>query len=104
MREQINLQDKNGMEIREGDIVRFYCGERIFGDPSTLGYDHENATEMIDVVKKMGDEYYFVCDLGLASFAWRHNKHCEVIGNVYDNPELCPCEQLLPRLIAGKYL
>lgn len=80
---EIGLQDKNGEEICEGDIVRFHYGERVFLDPSTFDYDHKDATEMIDIVRWIDGKYYFICNLGMGSFASTHNKRAEVIGSIY---------------------
>lgn len=69
------LKDKNGKEIYEGDILRIKNslieleGEVIFDtiDLAFEVYDKENdCTEML----------------------WYTNKEFEVIGNIYDNPDL----------------
>ena len=73
-------EDKNGTLINHGDIVEFYfdanCGH---GDKSS-GY-----TKMIDVCffDKDDNEFYLISDYCCRrSFVWRHNKYCEVIGNI----------------------
>lgn len=77
-----NLKDKNGNLIYEGDIVRFYFS-------ADYGYDHPDATEMIDEVMFEDGKFYFVNnDIGWGAYAWRHNEYCEVIGCIQDNPEL----------------
>jgi hypothetical protein len=77
MKEEIGLRDRDGIEIREGDTVRFtvsYDWEEI---PT---YDGEGGTVMTDTVRIIDGHAYFCCpDTGGASFAWRHNEHCEVI-------------------------
>lgn len=57
------LLDKNGKEIYEGDVVQFGC---------------------IGVVKYSEDRYYVECE----DSQMRVSKHSEVIGNIYQNPEL----------------
>lgn len=78
---KIGLRDKHKREIRVGDVVRFYYD-------CILGYSDvpdESYTEIIDVVCEHHGEYMFLCDIGGMSYAWRHNKECEIIGNVYED-------------------
>lgn len=77
----IGLSDKNDKEIYDGDIVRFCFS--IDG-----GYDSQDATEMIDVVRLEEGAAFFVSDTGAAAYSRLHNKYCEVIGNIHENPEL----------------
>jgi len=69
-----NLKDKNGKEVYEGDMVRF--SEYYIGD-SLLP---ESVEEIIYEINGFNDNLmigYMDCP------QW-----CEVIGNIYENPEL----------------
>lgn len=68
------LFDKNGTEIFEGDIV----GMR----KHTLANQH-----YYEVFKHRGGTFrlrnkFYGCEL------WLRHEHCEVLGNIYENPEL----------------
>ena len=85
MKEPINLKDRNGKEIHEGDIVRFTVSYD-YSDPPQPTYDTEDGTECVDTVRIINGKAAFCChDNGGAAYAWRHNKHCEVVGSIYDN-------------------
>ena len=59
------LKDKQGKEIYEGDIV-------------------ENG----DVARPQSNIVKYVTTLNMARYIPSHLERCEVIGNIYENPEL----------------
>lgn len=74
------LKDKNGKEIYEGDIVKFQMTRRkLVEHPIMTAFEDETAIYQGSV--KWGD------------FGWRpfidgEVKECEIIGNIYQSPEL----------------
>jgi uncharacterized phage protein (TIGR01671 family) len=71
------LKDKNGKEIYEGDVIR---GE----DP--LDYFLKDITQVVVEWLECGAWYPFACDHDYEPYP--KPEHCEVIGNIYENPEL----------------
>ena len=68
------LKDKNGKEIFEGDIVKM--AKDIYSEPTYY-----------EVVRHRGGAYRLEskqhgCEL------WLRHTDCEVVGNIYENPEL----------------
>lgn len=68
------LVDKNGKEIFEGDIVKM--AKDVYSEPTYY-----------EVVRHRGGAYRLEskqhgCEL------WLRHTNCEVVGNVYENPEL----------------
>lgn len=68
------LHDKNGKKIFEGDIVKM--AKDVYSDPTYY-----------EVIRHRGGAYRLEsnqhgCEL------WLRHTNCEVIGNVYENPEM----------------
>lgn len=70
------LKDKNGKLIYEGDIVKFKT--ELFGKPKQIIWD-----ECHYILK---DTFIILCDMEIKQFG------LEVIGNIYENPELLEVE------------
>ena len=68
------LRDKNGKEIYEGDIVQTYFTEKIKGGKAVVKY-----IERSFCMSQNQDDTEMDC-------VWFNL--CEVIGNIYENPEL----------------
>lgn len=73
------LKDRNGKEIYEGDIVRFYNDEEYKLKPTNALVIYESAAFMLEH-KKLGKEYLGEMDI--------ENMCIKILGNIYDNPEL----------------
>lgn len=72
------LKDKNGKEIFEGDVVR-----QVRTQPTT-----ENET-ITGVVTMLEGAWLIMNDCEqLASYLWSETDENEIIGNIYENPEL----------------
>lgn len=72
------LKDKNGKEIFEGDIVKM--AKDVYSEPTYY-----------EVVRHHGGAYRLEskqhgCEL------WLRHTDCEIVGNVYENPELLEVE------------
>lgn len=74
--EYTNLTDKNGKKVFEGDIVTTKFNEQ--NKPYAIIYDEELAT----FIGRDKDNFNFTTLSGL------DNSLIEIIGNIYDNPEL----------------
>lgn len=89
IQQYIGLKDKNGKEIYEGDYINFSCNWTVeLGDKDIVEYKNQHV-------------HY---DETIASFVFGHEQEftildkimlstLEVVGNVFDNPELDGKEQ-----------
>lgn len=75
-REKTGLLDRNGVEIRDGDIVRFYF-DILYGYSTSS--ENGRYTEMIDHVEKHYGQWFFVNSLRQAAPAYQHAPYCEVV-------------------------
>lgn len=69
------LTDKNGVEIYEGDVVRFRSHPSPMRVAKVL-FDQKSARFMADHTDGSGWD------------SFQHHNHLEVIGNIYENTEL----------------
>lgn len=72
------LKDKNGKEIYESDIIKFFeetVEEGIYFSIKVIEY----------LLEEVGSNMIFT---GFCLDAYSHE--CEIIGNIYENPELIP--------------
>ena len=78
------LTDKNGKEIFDGDIVRT---TRFLGRADEIGGFYEYEKDYVGVVKVL--EGSWVIDTGIVAVRlWSEIDESEVLGNIYENPEL----------------
>ena len=70
------LKDKNGKEIYEGDVIKGLV----------ISLDQKRTFIIIGVVKYK--EYGFYLETREGTYAITDFEESEVIGNIYDNPEL----------------
>ncbi len=91
MLQYTGLKDKNGKEIYEGDIVKTKVGVGSIVYMAKAAIDHEYSIEEIipAFLIKWHDES------SSCSFIYKsEKKELEVIGNIYENPELLKGEKL----------
>ncbi len=85
MKEPIGYTDKNGTDIREGDLVEFWFDADFGVSPVA----HDDYTRMVDVVEIIDGKPYFTDkDIEGSAFAWRFAHACSVIGNIHEVPVL----------------
>lgn len=84
------LSDKNGKEIYEGDIVKYFCPAEYCSDglhKCQECYSGENGSVYYDEDLAMY-EYISKSDQCPLTDNIRTEEDLEVIGNIYENPEL----------------
>ena len=80
------LEDKNGVKIFEGDIVRYKNRfECEYGCVKFGLYDNKQDQGFYI---QWPEETYWRSDLGFWAVRHDRKKYLEVIGNIHDNPEL----------------
>ena len=68
------LHDKNGQEIYEGDIVRFFS--------------RDESPEVMTLIWSQDNVRFMVLDNQNHDWSFDDSNVLEVIGNIYENPEL----------------
>lgn len=79
------LKDKNGKEIYEGDIIRSYDSE----NNPIIQYIHWHNSNACYVATM--PQYSCICSIITKDWIEEYDK--EIIGNIYDNPELIKEEE-----------
>lgn len=80
------LKDKNGKEIYEGDIVRQWWKE-------ARGEQNKYTDEFVEWTNFFDGEYGYMLGCGFNASEEDESSVLEVIGNIYENPELLKHEE-----------
>lgn len=88
------LKDKNGTKIYEGDIIRFHHLEDLpeMAEVAEVVYFGHRDYPAFDLNYHRIKEYYFESNI-LSEIICSGAYHYEVIGNVFENPELLETEK-----------
>lgn len=81
------LKDSNGREIFEGDIVRFVIFDYLGSDIEYKGVV-KYRSGLYEIWKDVDSEFFDSDGPFILNHAWLQDDEFEVIGNIYENPEL----------------
>ncbi|MGG0663437.1 YopX family protein [Viridibacillus arvi] len=81
------LKDKNGREIFEGDIVSFVVFDYLDSDVEYKGVV-KYRSGLYEIWKNADSEFFGSNGPFILNHAWLQDDEFEVIGNIYENPEL----------------
>lgn len=82
VQQYIGLQDKNGKDIYDGDIVRYTC----------YFHEHDLETHIGEVYFEEGIFHFDKINQFAANDCNFNVFSLEVIGNIFENPELLKCQ------------